>query len=406
VLVTALDEAPATMTPNRWRLLFTCLIATFLISGGVGTIGIVVPDAAARFGVSAPSMAATFSWFTGGIFAGNVISFVLFDRFSIRAVMLAGYGICVASLLLIHATSHSAVMAAALLGFGVSISCVICGAGTLITRLWNGRARQTALVAQDAMFNGGGLLFSTVATGLIVRSLAFSWLYVFLAVIAVLALLLALTSDFADGQAQSSDEPLAGPTEWNLPFIMLGISLLVFMLGKISLFIWAPQLVDARFGGEGAGGAFMGNVFLAAFFGSIAGTWLVTRFAAGVLVYGLVLLSSAATWGVLQVSSTAALIPLAVAYGFSVSATFNAYCAHALSKIDVPTHRNVAYLLLMSGLGGALAPVLSSQAVTLGDGIETGVIFSLCCTLAVIVLLLVSAWSWSRRVAALGSSPS
>ncbi|MEM1230567.1 MAG: MFS transporter [Pseudomonadota bacterium] len=393
------------MTANRWRLLLTCLLATFLISGGVATIGIVVPEAAARFGVSAPSMAATFSWFTVGIFAGNVISFVLFSYCSIRSVLLVGYGICAGSLLLIHSTSSGALLALALLSYGLSISCVICGAGTLITQLWDGRARQTALVAQDAMFNGGGLLFSAVVTGLVVRSLNFSWLYVLLAAFAVFALLLALLSDFGDGDAGRTDA--AGPqtTEWNLTFVLLGVSLLVFMLGKISLFVWAPQLIDERFGGTGSGGLFMSNVFLAAFFGSLAGTWLVTRFAAGLLVYGLVLLSAAATFGVLRVENAALLLPLAIAYGFSVSATFNAYCAHALAKVGVPTHRNVAYLLLMSGLGGALAPVVSSRFVTGGDGIASGVLFSLGCTLTVILLLALSAWSGARRARTLPAEP-
>lgn len=379
------------MTANRWRLLISCLLATFLISGVVGTLGLVVPDAAARFGVTAPEMATTFGWFTYGVFSGNVISFWLFDRLPIRLGLLGGYLVCALSLFGIHALGGATLLPAVLALFGLAIAITICAAGTLITRLWDGRQRQTALVAQDAMFNGGGLLFSQLATAIIVRGLGFSWLYVALAVLAIGACLLTFLSDFDSEETVVEQDDQALVTEWNLPFIIVGFSLLLFMMAKIMLFIWAPQLVEERFATVGAGGAFMSNIFAAAFVGSLAGTWLASRIAVRIIVYSLVLLSAASVWALTQIDSAALLMPLAFAYGFSVSATFNAYCAHALSLVAVPTHRNIAFLLFMSGLGSAFAPAVSSYAVTHWDRIEAGVQCSLVTLALVIVLLVLSA---------------
>ena len=81
---------------------------------------------------------------------------------------------------------------------------------------------------------------------------------------------------------------------------------------------------------------------------------------------------------------------LALMYGISVSATFNAYMAYALTFVKTPTHRNIAYMLVMSALGGALAPYCSSKAVELGEGTDDALLFCFAVLVIVMVTLVVS----------------
>ncbi|MGI9289012.1 MAG: MFS transporter [Pseudomonadales bacterium] len=368
-------------------------MATFVISGFVTTMGLIIPRAAEHFGVDAVSMSSQFTWFTGGVFAGYLLSFIVFDRFSIKQVLLASYAISLASILLIHLSSSYLLLAGWLASFGIAISIAVCGSGTLITRLWTGRARQTVLVAQDAMFNGGGVIFSGLTTWLITKTFPFSSTYLVVAGIIVFVMLIAALSNFKSDDVVVTDEEGDLKTEWNVGFILIGISLLLFMTAKISIFIWAPQYVEERFSVTSAvSGQFMRNIFTAALIGSLAGTWLVSRINVKYLLYGFALVSTASVWLFTQVGDVNSMLLLGFLYGISVSATFNAYMAFALTFVAVPTHRNIAYMLLMSGLGSSFAPLVSSQAVSMGGEIIDALWLCFGFLLLVIATLAIGEW--------------
>ena len=168
------DSTRTTINNNKIKLLVICLLATLIISGVVTTMGLITPIAADHFHVDVTSMAAQFTWFTGGVFAGFLLSFFVFDHFAIRSVLIVSYIACLASLVTIHFASSYELLALWLTAFGVAISVASCGSGTLITQLWSGRARQTVLVAQDAMFNGGGVIFSIITTWFVANQFPFS----------------------------------------------------------------------------------------------------------------------------------------------------------------------------------------------------------------------------------------
>jgi len=192
----------------------------------------------------------------------------------------------------------------------------------------------------------------------------------------VFVLILSFISNFEKDLTYAIDEDGDIETEWNIGIIVIGISLLLFMLAKISIFIWAPQFVEQKFGIGGAvSGQFMSNIFTAALIGSLAGTWLVSRINVKYLLYAFVIVSTGSVWLLTQTTDIDTVLLLAFVYGISVSATFNAYMAFALTFVAVPTHRNIAYMLLMSGLGSSGAPLFSSQAVEIGGNIEAALTF-------------------------------
>jgi TsgA-like MFS transporter len=180
-------------------------------------------------------------------------------------------------------------------------------------------------------------------------------------------------------------------TQWNSGIILTGFSLLLFMLAKISVFIWAPLFIEQRFSVDSSvSGNFMSNIFSAALAGSLIGTWLASRIKVKYLLYSFVVISTASIWLLLSSENIETVLMLALMYGISVSATFNAYMAYALTFVKTPTHRNIAYMLVMSALGGALAPYCSSKAVELGEGTDDALLFCFAVLVIVMVTLVVS----------------
>jgi MFS family permease len=365
-------------------------------------MGLIIPSAASHFDVEVTTMASQFTFFTVAVFVGYILSFVIFDKFSIKSVLITAYITCIAAILLIHFTQNFIMLAVWFAVFGVSISLVACGSSTLITQIWEGKARQTVLVAQDALFNGGGVVFSMTATYFVAGAFQFSSTYLVVAGIIICTLGLILTANFdreiiSTGSAETSASDLVKTelvktelvkTEWNLGIIMVGVSLMFFMLAKIAMFIWAPQFVEQKFQVDGAvSGEFMSNVFSAALIGSLAGTWLASRMNVKYLLYIFVLVSTVSVWLLTATDDIEMMLLLAFAYGISISATFNAYMAYALSFVAIPTHRNIAYMLVMSALGSSLAPVSSSIAVDLTGDMADALLFCFGVLVLVVVTL-------------------
>ena len=140
----------------------------------------------------------------------------------------------------------------------------------------------------------------------------------------------------------------------------------------------------------------MSNVFSAALIGSVAGTWLVSRVDIKYLVYGFILVSLLATTLLTWVEYLDGMLMLAFVYGISVSATFNAYVAFSLSQLSSPTHRNIAYMLLMSALGSSFAPLFSSMMVEKTGSMETALV-ACAVTLVVVALILAIVEILSQR---------
>ena len=99
------------------------------------------------------------------------------------------------------------------------------------------------------------------------------------------------------------------------------------------------------------------------------------------LLYGLVILAVVTTWMLTRSTSTNSILLLGFVFGISISATYNSYVAFGLTFVSVPTHKHIAYLLLLGGLGSALAPVLSSKVVEVWAEVSAAIVM---CTITFI----------------------
>ena len=377
--------------------MFIPLLATLIMAGFVTTIGLLTEPAANHFGVPITEVASQFSWLAGGVFVGGIVAFFIYDHGSIKTVITWSYLIALVSILLLHFYSSYWLVPVLLAVIGTLMAVVGCGGVTVITQQWLGRRRQSIMVAQDAMFNGGGIMFSALATWFVVNHFGWSSVYLIVTVLMGIVVLLAVTSDFTP-VVEVEEEGLGGGVgSWNTGIILVGFSLLLFMTAKIAIFVWAPQFIQQNFGtGPEAGGQFMANVFLAAFVGSIFGTWAATRFEVKYLLYTFVLISLVSVFAMTTVNSITVVLLLGYGYGISVSATYNSYVAFGLSFMEQPSHKNVVYLQLMSGLGSTIAPFVSSKIVE-WTGETSSAIFFCAVMLAIVAVTLIACEVLHRR---------
>ena len=97
------------------------------------------------------------------------------------------------------------------------------------------------------------------------------------------------------------------------------------------------------------------------------------------------------------VKTVSIILILGYFYGVSVSATYNSYVAFGLAFVDNPSHKNVVYLQLMSGLGSTLAPFISSLIVKQTGSTTMAIRFCFATLLVVAVTLLVSNFLYRSR---------
>ena len=377
--------------------MFIPLLATLIMAGFVTTIGLVTEPAAEHFGVSISDIASQFSWLTAGVFVGGILAFFIFDHLPIKLVTIGSYLAAIVLIILLNRLKAYAFLPILLGLIGNFFAIVVCGGVTIITQQWRGHRSQMIMVAQDAMFNGGGIAFAALTTWFVVNSYGWSAVYLVVTLFLGFVVILAAVTSFEpayEAEQNESDEV----EQWNLGIILVGVSLLLFMTAKIAIFVWAPQFVQQTFeSGPELAGEFMGNVFLAAFLGSLAGTWLASKISVRFLLYGFVLVSLLSVYAISSAQSTSSILFLGYCYGLSVSATYNSYVAFGLAFVSNPSHKNVVYLQLMSGLGSTVAPVVSSLVVHEAGSTRSALQLCFVLLLTVVLTLVISEALYRRR---------
>ena len=347
---------------NRIRLVAICIIAAFLMSGFVNPIGLISEPVSSAFGIPITSAVSAFGYFTFGVFAGYVVSFYIFDYLSFRLVVITGYLFLTAGIALLYAVETTVSLSILLFCLGVIASVEGCGAGTLISVNWQGRQRQVILIAQDAMFNGGGIIFTALTTWFITSEFHWASTYSVVAVIAIVLVGLAAITNLEPPTEQDWDSKYV--TKWNPGIVLVGVSMGMFMTAKISIFIWAPQYAVERFAADvNSSGNLLTNIFIGAFTGSLIGTWLVSKIRIAYFLMMMLALGTTGMWLMISASDLEAAILTAYLVGASVGATYNGYTAFALTFVEKPTHKHIAYILTTGGIGSAIAPWISSAGV-------------------------------------------
>ncbi len=386
---------------NRVKTIFICLIASFVMSGFLNPIGLISEPVSQSLGIPITEAVARFGYFTVGVFFGYLVSFFVFDFIRLRLVVIFGYGLLMLAVGGLFLFENDAAMKFFLFVIGMLASVQVCGASTLVSSLWRDKPRQTMLIGQDAAFNGGGILFTSLTTWFIASGFHWGATYTLVAIITLIIALVASVTDFKSKSSVYND--LTGRTEWNPRILAVGGSVMLFMLSKISIFIWAPLYVEQAFDADIVqAGRILTNIFIGAFFGSLLGTYIVSRIRIEYFLITMLIVGATSLGSMLSSPDLQLVLTLGYFLGASIGATFNGYTSFGLSFVVNPTHKNVAYLLIAGGIGSALAPWFSSEIVKYGGEIKyvLGVCLLIqCLVLLSVICLILNSWYLEKRLA-------
>lgn len=382
---------------QRIKIVLICMAAPFIISGLLNPIGLIGGSVAEAYGLSVTAAVARFGFFTGGAFVGYVLSFFVYDYFKVKSVIVSNYLLVIAAIVCLYYFQNLLVLTLSLFVVGVAISTQICGASSLVGWTWAGRTRQSMLIAQDAMFNAGGIIFSATTTAFLSRGMHWGSTYLLVAGLALLAAILAVVTRIEQHDAQGNE--VGTETSWNIGILVVGICVLFFMVAKISIFIWVPQYLEQTFNADIVqGGRMMQNIFVGALAGSLVGTFVVSRIRIDVFLIAMLLIGATGMWLMLGATDIGAAQSLGYVIGASVGATFNGYLGFGLSFVRTPSHKNVAYILLAGGIGSTIAPLFSSAIVEQSENVESALYACLGIQLAVVVAVMLLAFFVKRDI--------
>ena len=371
------------------------------MSGFLDPIGLISESVSQSLGIPITEAVARFGYFTVGVFFGYLVSFFVFDFIRLRLVVIFGYGLLMLAVGGLFLFENDAAMKFFLFVIGMLASVQVCGASTLVSSLWRDKPRQTMLIGQDAAFNGGGILFTSLTTWFIASGFHWGATYTLVAIITLIIALVASVTDFKSKSSVYND--LTGRTEWNPRILAVGGSVMLFMLSKISIFIWAPLYVEQAFdAGIVQAGRILTNIFIGAFFGSLLGTYIVSRIRIEYFLITMLIVGATSLGSMLSSPDLQLVLTLGYFLGASIGATFNGYTSFGLSFVVNPTHKNVAYLLIAGGIGSALAPWFSSEIVKYGGEIKyvLGVCLLIqCLVLLSVICLILNSWYLEKRLA-------
>lgn len=351
------------------------MLAAFVIAGFLAPYGILVGPIADAFVTEIGVIGSLFSFFTGGIFVGYIVAFYIFAQVKVKTIIVIGYGVVALAVTSIFLAPGIVTLSTALAVIGFCCSLIVCGSVTLISQTWHGKQRQSALVAQDAAFNGGGIFFTAITAHLIGKNLSWQVGYAAPALFALMTIALTMFTRLRiTGQTEQESNEM---TEWNAGIILVGVAVMLFMAAKLTVIVWAPQYLEQEFGASPREASdVMTNVFQAAFLGSLVGTYVVSKVRIHHFLAMMISIGVVATLVMLLTEDLQVVTAMGYLFGLSVSATFNSYMAFALGFVSSPNHKNVAYMLLAGAVGSGLGPLISSQSVLITDTTRTPIIFA------------------------------
>lgn len=392
------------MSFNKIRLFVVCMLTAFVIAGFLAPYGLLVGPIANAFDIEVGAAGSLFSFFTSGIFFGYIAAFYVFTRIGIKAIIVGGYAVVILAVIAVFLVPGIVTLSLALALIGFFCSLAVCGSVTLISQNWDGKKRQSALVAQDAAFNGGGMFFTAITGYLLGQGLSWQAGYAPAATFALISIAIALFTRLAINQP--AEDQTGEKTEWNAGIILVGVLVMLFMAAKLTVIVWAPQYLEQEFGASPRqAGAVMSNVFRAAFLGSLVGTYVVSKVQIHHFLTAMIFTGVIATFVMLASDDLQIATAMGYLFGLSVSATFNSYMAFALGFIDSPNHRHVAYMLLVGAVGSGLGPLISGQSVIVTETTRTPIVMAFgLMALVLIGVMVFGTQRMSKRLKSLGWS--
>jgi len=381
------------MSLNKISLTIISLLISFTLSGFGTQIGLLIKPMSEQFGVALTSASAQFSWYLGGILVGNILSLVIFRYFKIKLVVISCYLVVFLLAMLMHLVPNFTTLPLILSFMGVACGVGVCASSTIITEIWSAKKRGSLLVSQDALYNSGGMVFPFITAYLLANNFSWSIGYLVVASATLLIVILALFTRFdfnADTQAITSKN-----SEWNIGLTVAGISLFFAIICSLTPIIWLPAFLVEKFAiSENIAAEIIPKVFLAALIGSILSAFIVSKIKVQTFLIFVVILGCGSLFTFANSESFENIAYIAYAFGLAIAALYHSFMAWGLSYIKKPNYQHVTFMYLCGGIGGTIAPYMSSLIV---DKIGITAVFIGCAILYAIILSMILALKFKQR---------
>jgi TsgA-like MFS transporter len=348
-------------------------IATYVIASGIFTQGgVVLEPAAAKFHASLADTAVLFSYASAGNLAGMIVSTGVVAFVSLRRILACAYACVFAGIALIVGTSHLVFAYGAMFLIGLGVGTGLASGAVILAKLYVERARAAAFLSTDCAFSGTGFVIPAVAAAAVSAHWIWQTGYVIVAGVALLVLLAALTIALPPtGRARTSTvaaEPRSPRAFVTIALFAGGIA--CYIIGQTTFTIWAPAVLHDVFGAA----ALQSGGIVSAFFGPsslglVTAAIVVSRVPPrAVLAFALVM-GAALSFILASISSVGAFVLVTFAFGFTTTCMYKLMISIGSEQLAGSPPPLVTTLLLCSGIGTTLAPLISA-AVVKGEGLH------------------------------------
>ena len=349
---------------NNLRLTSIGLLANLITAGFMTTIGLLTGPISDYFGIELTLATKMFSWATGGYFVGSIVAFFVLDFIRARTVMLI-FGIVLLLVTLLNLLNTEVILLQLVLGVsGFLCGIGVCIAGTIMSRVWEHKPRQVALLSQDAIYNVGGVIFPFITAYILGSGMHWGIIYVVasLLCLAVFYLIFKSSFDFEMKPEEVAQGHLE--IEWNMSAILAGVFLFLIILAKYTIVIWLPNYAETHLGATTLQSSeLIARLFGVALIGSVIGTILVAKVNLTVFVASAVLIGFLACVQITRVADIGSLMLVVSLLGLSLSVLWNGFVAYGVALLRQPSHKHVSYIVFCGGAGSTVAPLMSGEFV-------------------------------------------
>ncbi|WP_296045642.1 MFS transporter TsgA [uncultured Alteromonas sp.] len=360
------------------RLTLIAFLSYMIMSGLLTQAGVILNAIAAQLEMTAAQAVSIFSWLTGGALIGTLMSMYLYTRFSLRRLLIITYLflLILGVVLPLLTDAGYPLLAAVFLGLGVCCGCGLSGGAVIISRIYRAQRRASAFIATDCAFSAAGFIFPTLAGWLLVKELDWTLSYLAVASLAVIILILAVTTVFPDVHRAVSSES-AGQKETALAqfkriltprVVCFAVGVCLYLIAQTTFLTWAPNYLMAYFDArQEVAGQVVGNYWGFSIFGLLTSVVLVNFIPTRLMLLVVSGIAITCTTLFLLIDSVAAFLTLGLAFGLLTTCIYKIAISVGTQQIADSPPMLVTLMLFSGSIGSTLAPVISGWVVESSD---------------------------------------
>lgn len=360
------------------RLTLIAFLSYMIMSGLLTQAGVILNAIAAQLEMTAAQTVSIFSWLTGGALIGTLMSMYLYTRFSLRRLLIITYLflLILGVVLPLLTDAGYPLLAAVFLGLGVCCGCGLSGGAVIISRIYRAQRRASAFIATDCAFSAAGFIFPTLAGWLLVKEQDWTLSYLAVASLAVIILILAVTTVFPDVHRAVSSES-AGQKETALAqfkriltprVVCFAVGVCLYLIAQTTFLTWAPNYLMAYFDArQEVAGQVVGNYWGFSIFGLLTSVVLVNFIPTRLMLLVVSGIAITCTTLFLLINSVAAFLTLGLAFGLLTTCIYKIAISVGTQQIADSPPMLVTLMLFSGSIGSTLAPVISGWVVESSD---------------------------------------